>query len=118
MVSLDSSTLEQSSQSSLEQGLKLFEQITYLQEYYLTNAEIDVLKSSAHNIVERIREGTRLVEFGSGYALSLVICSQTSALLVHARVILSGHLEMHVAVSSSSPSIESRVAITEAFLGT
>lgn len=52
----------------LEQGLKLFEQITYLEEYYLTDAEIDVLKSSANSIVERIAEGTRLVEFGSGYA--------------------------------------------------
>lgn len=49
--------------------MKLFEQITYLEEYYLTNAEIEVLESFANNIVERIVEGTRLVEFGSGYAL-------------------------------------------------
>jgi len=46
----------------------LFEQITYLNEYYLTNAEIGVLEAFANNIVERTVEGTRLVEFGSGYA--------------------------------------------------
>src|SRR5258708_2014880 len=45
-----------------EHGLKLFEQITYLDEYYLTNAEIDVLRSSAEKIVERIAEGTQLIE--------------------------------------------------------
>lgn len=47
-------------------GLKLFEQITYLDEYYLTNAEIDVLKTHASRIVERIPENAQLVELGSG----------------------------------------------------
>lgn len=47
-------------------GLKLFEKITYLDEYYLTNAEIDVLKAHAKRIVERIPENAQLVELGSG----------------------------------------------------
>lgn len=49
-----------------EKGLKLFERITYLDEYYLTNAEIDALKAHASEIVARLPEGSRLVELGSG----------------------------------------------------
>ncbi|KAJ5690496.1 hypothetical protein N7462_004888 [Penicillium macrosclerotiorum] len=48
------------------QGLKLFEKITYLDEYYLTNAEIEVLTAHAKRIVERIPEDAQLVELGSG----------------------------------------------------
>ncbi|TQB70368.1 hypothetical protein MPDQ_000634 [Monascus purpureus] len=47
-------------------GLKLFEEITYLDEYYLTNAEIDTLSSHAKKIVERIPDHAQLVELGSG----------------------------------------------------
>ena len=48
------------------QGLKLFEDITYLEEYYLTNAEIDVLRTHAKRIVERIPDNAQLLELGSG----------------------------------------------------
>jgi uncharacterized SAM-dependent methyltransferase len=47
-------------------GLKLFEKITYLDEYYLTNTEIEVLTNHAKRIVERIPENAQLVELGSG----------------------------------------------------
>lgn len=47
-------------------GLKIFEEITYLDEYYLTNAEIEVLKTYADEIAARIPKGSRLVELGSG----------------------------------------------------
>ena len=53
-----------------ERGLKLFEEITYLDEYYLTNAEIEVLARYADQIVERIQFGSQVVELGSGYALA------------------------------------------------
>ncbi|MCJ1312598.1 hypothetical protein MMC25_006272 [Agyrium rufum] len=49
-----------------EQGLKLFEEITYLEEYYLTNAEIEVLEKYADHIAERIQEGSQVIELGSG----------------------------------------------------
>lgn len=51
-----------------EPGLKLFEDITYLEEYYLTNAEIEVLKQHAFDIAQSITEGSLVVELGSGYA--------------------------------------------------
>lgn len=41
-------------------------QITYLDEYYLTNDEIKVLEDSASSIVERIPEGAMVIELGSG----------------------------------------------------
>ncbi|KAE8150601.1 Aldehyde/histidinol dehydrogenase [Aspergillus avenaceus] len=47
-------------------GLKLFEEITYVGEYYLTNAEIEVLQTHAQKIVERIPENAQLLELGSG----------------------------------------------------
>ncbi|KAH6614184.1 C-type lectin protein [Boeremia exigua] len=49
-----------------EAGLRLFEKITYLEEYYLTNAEIEVLETYAEQIARRIQSGSVLVELGSG----------------------------------------------------
>ena len=48
-------------------GLQLFEDITYLEEYYLTNAEIDVLNKYGDQIARRIQPGSLVVELGSGY---------------------------------------------------
>lgn len=53
-----------------EKGLNIFEDITYLDDYYLTNAEIEVLKTHANTIVERVPENARIVELGSGYVFS------------------------------------------------
>ncbi|PGH11748.1 hypothetical protein AJ80_07009 [Polytolypa hystricis UAMH7299] len=47
-------------------GLRLFEDITYLDEYYLTNAEIEALTANAAKIVERFPDNCQLVELGSG----------------------------------------------------
>ncbi|KAI0206341.1 DUF323 domain protein [Astrocystis sublimbata] len=49
-----------------EKGLQLFEKITYLEEYYLTNAEIEVLQRSATAIAAKIPSGSMVVELGSG----------------------------------------------------
>ncbi|KAL2200321.1 C-type lectin protein [Corynascus similis CBS 632.67] len=49
-----------------ERGLQLFEKITYLDEYYLTNDEIAVLRSFAADIVKNIPSGTMVIELGSG----------------------------------------------------
>lgn len=47
-------------------GSVLFEQITGLNEYYPTRTEIAILHAHVHEIAQRTREGTVLVEFGSG----------------------------------------------------
>lgn len=49
-----------------EEGLRLFEEITYLEEYYLTNAEIETLTTHAEAIVRLIEPGSQLIELGSG----------------------------------------------------
>ena len=49
------------------EGLRLFEEITYLDEYYLTNAEIEVLQNHAQQVGELICPGSLIVELGSGY---------------------------------------------------
>ncbi|CAK7219752.1 Ergothioneine biosynthesis protein 1 [Sporothrix curviconia] len=49
-----------------EAGLQLFEEITYLDEYYLTNNEIDVLKASAAEIAQHIPQDSMVIELGSG----------------------------------------------------
>lgn len=41
-------------------------QITYLQEYYLTNYEIQVLRRSAAAIAKTIPTGAMVIELGSG----------------------------------------------------
>jgi EasF-like predicted methyltransferase len=47
-------------------GLKLFEDITYLDEYYLTNEEINLLRDNAASIAEKIPNNSIVVELGSG----------------------------------------------------
>ena len=47
-------------------GLKLFEEITYLQDYYLTNAEIEVLEHCADEIAQRLQQDSIVLELGSG----------------------------------------------------
>ncbi|KAK4100895.1 hypothetical protein N658DRAFT_426797 [Parathielavia hyrcaniae] len=49
-----------------ERGLQLFEKITYLDEYYLTNDEIQILQSFAADMVSSIPSGAMIIELGSG----------------------------------------------------
>lgn len=41
-------------------------QITYLDEYYLTNYEIEILKKNSAEIASQIPEGSMVIELGSG----------------------------------------------------
>ena len=50
-----------------EKGLKLFEDITYLDEYYLTGTEIKVLERHASDIAAEVPSDSVLLELGSGY---------------------------------------------------
>ncbi|KAF4446375.1 hypothetical protein F53441_9998 [Fusarium austroafricanum] len=45
-----------------EKGLQIFEDITYLDEYYLTNYEIEVLKNSSAEIASQIPAGSMAFE--------------------------------------------------------
>lgn len=45
-------------------------QITYLEEYYLTNAEVDVLENFASSIAKAIPSGSMVIELGSGFVIA------------------------------------------------
>jgi dimethylhistidine N-methyltransferase len=47
-------------------GSDLFEQITELPEYYLTQSEIEILRSHGKEIANRLGENLMVVEYGSG----------------------------------------------------
>ncbi|KAI8072481.1 hypothetical protein BC940DRAFT_330631 [Gongronella butleri] len=47
-------------------GLQLFDKITYLDDYYLTNAELSILRDQADNIADRVQDGTVIIELGAG----------------------------------------------------
>ncbi|KAM0279842.1 hypothetical protein ACHAQH_004393 [Verticillium albo-atrum] len=49
-----------------EKGLQLFEDITYLEEYYLTNNEIEALTRYSKQIAEMIPSDSMVIELGSG----------------------------------------------------
>ncbi|KAF7726635.1 hypothetical protein EC973_008599 [Apophysomyces ossiformis] len=57
-------------------GLQLFDQITHLDEYYLTNAEMDILVERADQLADRVREGSILIELGSGSLRKTLITLQ------------------------------------------
>ncbi|KAH9908705.1 C-type lectin protein [Xylariomycetidae sp. FL2044] len=59
-----------------EKGLQLFEEITYLDEYYLTNHEIQVLKRSAAAIARTIPSDSLVIELGSGNLRKVLILLQ------------------------------------------
>jgi uncharacterized SAM-dependent methyltransferase len=50
----------------LEKGLNLYEAITHLEEYYVTNVEIEILEIYADKIATCIPAGCSLVDLGSG----------------------------------------------------
>jgi len=49
-----------------QQGLQLFEAITYSDEYYLTESEIEIFEQHGQEMAQKIAPGTVLIELGSG----------------------------------------------------
>lgn len=62
-----------------DKGLEIFDQITYCKDYYLTDAEIDILKThSAELVRDHVNEGSVLIELGCGYLTSHYSIQQLS----------------------------------------
>ncbi|CAG8726021.1 7578_t:CDS:1, partial [Racocetra persica] len=49
-----------------DRGLQLFDQITYIDEYYLTNCEIDILNKKVDQITDYIDSDSSIIELGAG----------------------------------------------------
>ncbi|KAI9490730.1 hypothetical protein BDB00DRAFT_875060 [Zychaea mexicana] len=47
-------------------GLQLFDEITHLDDYYLTNAEMGILKERADQLAARLHDGSVIIELGAG----------------------------------------------------
>lgn len=56
-----------------ERGSQLFEQICFLDEYYLTRSELQIMNNYSHQIAYCIGEKTFLVELGSGSGIKTEI---------------------------------------------
>jgi dimethylhistidine N-methyltransferase len=54
-----------------ERGSQLFDQITRLPEYYLTDAEIEIMLANVGEMAELIGKQASLIEFGSGSSLKV-----------------------------------------------
>jgi dimethylhistidine N-methyltransferase len=52
-----------------ERGSRLFDKITELPEYYLTDAELEIMQSNIHEMAALIGKTASLIEFGSGSSL-------------------------------------------------
>jgi len=60
-----------------ERGSQLFDEITRLPEYYLTNTELGIMRENIDEIAELVGKQASLIEFGSGSSL------KTRVLLEH-----------------------------------
>lgn len=52
-----------------ERGSRLFDEITRLPEYYLTNTELGIMRDNIAEMVELVGKQASLIEFGSGSSL-------------------------------------------------
>ena len=52
-----------------ERGSQIFEKITELPEYYLTNAELEIMRDNVDEMAQLIGRQASLIEFGSGSSL-------------------------------------------------
>ena len=54
-----------------EEGARLFERICTLDEYYLTRAELSILRNSVGEVAELVGSRAALVEYGSGAGVKI-----------------------------------------------
>lgn len=59
-----------------ERGSQLFDEITRLPEYYLTNTELGIMRDNIEEIVALVGQQASLIEFGSGSSLKTRVLLQ------------------------------------------
>lgn len=74
-------------------GSELFEEITRLPEYYPTRTEVAILEAHGSKIVDDVRDGAVLVEFGSG-------SSRKTEILLHGLPRLRAYVPIDVSESA------------------
>jgi len=82
-----------------ERGSQLFDEITRLPEYYLTNTELGIMRDNIGEIVELVGKQASLIEFGSGSSLKTrVLLEHLSELAAYVPVDIS---DEHLHASAS-----------------
>jgi len=92
-----------------ERGSQLFDEITRLPEYYLTNTELGIMRDNIDEIVQRVGQQASLIEFGSGSSLKTrVLLEHLSELAAYVPVDISeDHLHASAAdIRSEFPHID------------
>ena len=73
-----------------ERGSQLFDEITRLPEYYLTNTELGIMRDNIEEIVALVGQQASLIEFGSGSSLKTrVLLQRLSELAAYVPVDIS-----------------------------
>lgn len=91
-------------------GSALFDAITHLTEYYLTNAETEILRESGWEIVRLLDEPIDFLELGSGSAIK-------TRLLIAEALRVQGHLRYSPIDISTGALRTSSLALVESFPG-
>ena len=76
-----------------ERGSQLFDEITRLPEYYLTNTEISIMRNNVNEMAECIGRQASLIEFGSGSSIKTrILLEHLSELAAYVPVDISVEL--------------------------
>ncbi|MBT8082513.1 MAG: L-histidine N(alpha)-methyltransferase, partial [Gammaproteobacteria bacterium] len=92
-----------------ETGSKLFEEITRLPEYYLTNAELDIMRAHVDEIAALAGPQASLIEFGSGSSLKTrMLLAHFEDVAVYVPVDISEEhlLESQMSIKADFPGVE------------
>ena len=82
-----------------ERGSQLFDEITRLPEYYLTNTELGIMRDNIAEMVELVGKQASLIEFGSGSSLKTrILLEHLSELAAYVPVDIS---DEHLHASAS-----------------
>ena len=92
-----------------ENGSKLFEQITRLPEYYLTNTELYIMRAHVDEIAALVGPKASLIEFGSGSSLKTrLLLEHLEDIAVYVPVDISEEhlLESQMSIKDEFPEVE------------
>lgn len=81
-----------------EEGSRIFDEITELEEYYPTRTEAGIMTDSGHEMAEALGENVLLVEYGSGSSIKTrALLDRLSAMAAYVPVDISGDYLFQVA---------------------
>ena len=90
-----------------QEGSRLFERITQLDEYYPTRAETDILKTRSNEFAQLVGQGRAVVEFGSGSSVKTPLLLEAIDPAAYVPLDISGDFlrESAVALSQKFPDL-------------